>query len=89
MFASRKGGAGKTTLATALAVEASRAAAGPIGVVDCDPMQGLTHWWDARRHSADPILARPDPDIGTALDALAGGGGGLGGHAASHRSQHG
>lgn len=72
VFASRKGGAGKTTLATALAVEAARAGAGLIGVVDCDPMQGMTHWWDARQHSTDPILARPDPDIEAALDALAG-----------------
>lgn len=72
VFASRKGGAGKTTLATALAVEAGRAGAGPIGIVDTDPMQGLTQWWDARLHSAEPILARPEPDIGAALAALEG-----------------
>jgi len=72
VFASRKGGAGKTTLASALAVEAARAGAGPIGVIDCDPMQGLTQWWDARAHSAEPILARPDPDISAALTALEG-----------------
>ncbi len=72
VFASRKGGAGKTTLATALAVEAGRAGAGPVGVVDADPMQGLTQWWDARQHSAEPILARPHPDVGAALTALKG-----------------
>ncbi len=70
VFASRKGGAGKTTLATALAVEAGRAGAGPVGVVDTDPMQGLAQWWDARQHDASPILARPDPDVATALAAL-------------------
>lgn len=69
-FASRKGGAGKTTLASALAVEAVRAGAGPVGVIDCDPMQGLAQWWDARRHSDAPMLARPDPDIKAALAAL-------------------
>jgi chromosome partitioning protein len=72
VFASRKGGAGKTTLASALAVEAERIGAGPVGVVDCDPMQGLAQWWDARRHAAEPILARPEPDLGAALDALEG-----------------
>ena len=79
-FASRKGGAGKTTLATALAVEAGRVgagapgrrAAGPVGVVDADPMQGLTQWWDARQHSAEPILARPQPNVAEALAALEG-----------------
>ena len=69
-FASRKGGAGKTTLATALAVEAVRTGAGPVGIVDCDPMQGMAQWWDARRHADEPILARPEPNIGAALDAL-------------------
>jgi chromosome partitioning protein len=69
-FASRKGGAGKTTLATALAVEAWRSGAGPVGIVDCDPMQGMAQWWDARRHADEPILARPEPDIGAALKAL-------------------
>ena len=72
VFASRKGGAGKTTLASALAVEAERVGAGPVGVVDCDPMQGLAQWWDARRHAAEPILARPEPDLGAALEALEG-----------------
>jgi chromosome partitioning protein len=72
VFASRKGGAGKTTLASALAVEAARVGAGPVGVVDTDPMQGLAQWWDARLHSNEPILARPDPDLGAALKALAG-----------------
>ncbi len=72
VFASRKGGAGKTTLATALAVEAGRSGAGPVGVIDCDPMQGLTQWWDARRHAAEPVLARAEPDLATALDTLAG-----------------
>lgn len=68
-FASRKGGAGKTTLLTHLAVAAEAAGAGPVGVVDTDPMQGLARWYDARKADA-PILARPDHGLEAALDAL-------------------
>ncbi|HEY0206505.1 MAG TPA: ParA family protein [Acetobacteraceae bacterium] len=71
VVASRKGGAGKTTLATHLAVEAERAGAGPVGVVDTDAMHGLAHWWD-RRTAASPILAHPLPNLAAALDALRG-----------------
>ena len=71
VVASRKGGAGKTTLATHLAVEAERAGAGPVGVVDTDVMHGLAHWWD-RRAAPSPILAHPTPDLATALDVLRG-----------------
>lgn len=69
VLASRKGGAGKTTLASALGVEAERAGAGPVGFVDMDPMQGLAAWWDARA-AQTPMLLRPDPDLDTALSAM-------------------
>jgi chromosome partitioning protein len=49
VLASRKGGAGKTTVAAHLAVEASRAGAGPVAVVDLDPMAGLANWWNERK----------------------------------------
>ncbi len=71
VLASRKGGAGKTTLATALGVEAERAGAGPVGFVDMDPMQGLAAWWDARA-AQTPILLRPDPDLKAALTTMRG-----------------
>lgn len=47
-LASRKGGAGKTTLASHLAVEAEAVGAGPVAVVDTDPQGGLAGWWNAR-----------------------------------------
>lgn len=47
-LASRKGGAGKTTLASHLAVEAEVAGAGPVAVIDTDPQGGLAGWWNAR-----------------------------------------
>ncbi len=55
VMASRKGGAGKTTIAVHLAVEAQRAGAGPVAIIDTDPMQGMTQWWDAR-NEAVPVL---------------------------------
>ena len=47
-LASRKGGAGKTTLASHLAVAAEAAGAGPVALVDTDPQGGLAGWWNAR-----------------------------------------
>ncbi len=47
-LASRKGGAGKTTLASHLAVAAEAAGAGPVALMDTDPQGGLAGWWNAR-----------------------------------------
>ena len=47
-LASRKGGAGKTTLASHLAVAAEAAGAGPVALVDTAPQGGLAGWWNAR-----------------------------------------
>lgn len=47
-LASRKGGAGKTTLASHLAVAAEAAGAGPVALIDTDPQGGLAGWWNAR-----------------------------------------
>lgn len=69
VLASRKGGAGKTTLSCHLAVEAERAGAGPVAVIDTDQMAGLSQWWDARK-AETPILARPEPTLAAALDLL-------------------
>jgi chromosome partitioning protein len=48
VIASRKGGAGKTTLAGHLAVEAERAGAGQVAVIDTDLQGSLADWWNAR-----------------------------------------
>lgn len=69
VLASRKGGAGKTTLSCHLAVEAERIGAGPVAVIDTDPMAGLSMWWDMRKE-ATPILVRAEPDLATTLKAL-------------------
>jgi chromosome partitioning protein len=55
-IASQKGGAGKTTLAAHLAVEAERTGAGPVAVVDTDPQGSLAAWWNARE-APTPLFA--------------------------------
>lgn len=55
--ASRKGGSGKTTLAGHLAVQAERAGAGPIALVDTDPQGSLSDWWNERQ-AETPAFAR-------------------------------
>ena len=55
--ASRKGGSGKTTLAGHLAVQAERAGAGPIALVDTDPQGSLSDWWN-EREADTPVFAR-------------------------------
>jgi chromosome partitioning protein len=47
-IASQKGGAGKTTLSGHLAVEAEKAGAGPVTLIDTDPQGSLSQWWNAR-----------------------------------------
>ena len=66
VIASRKGGAGKTTLATLLAVEAARAGAGPVAMIDLDPMRGLSLWWEARQADT-PLLVASDGGPAAAL----------------------
>jgi chromosome partitioning protein len=55
-IASQKGGAGKTTLAAHMAVEAERAGAGPVAVVDTDPQGSLAAWWNSRE-ATTPLFA--------------------------------
>jgi chromosome partitioning protein len=55
-IASQKGGAGKTTLAAHLAVDAERTGAGPVAVVDTDPQGSLAAWWNARE-APTPLFA--------------------------------
>jgi chromosome partitioning protein len=58
-IASQKGGAGKTTLTAHIAVEAARAGAGPVAVVDTDPQGSLAAWWNSR-HADTPLFAAVD-----------------------------
>jgi chromosome partitioning protein len=69
VLASRKGGAGKTTLTSHLAVEAEARGAGPVAVIDLDPMGGLSAWWNARE-AKTPLFPEIKTTLGKALGDL-------------------
>lgn len=56
VFAARKGGSGKTTLAAHVAVEAEAAGNGPVTLIDTDPQQSLTAWWNDRKEESPRLL---------------------------------
>jgi chromosome partitioning protein len=56
-LASQKGGSGKTTLSGHLAVQAERAGAGPVVLIDIDPQGSLADWWNEREADA-PVFAQ-------------------------------
>jgi chromosome partitioning protein len=58
--ASQKGGSGKTTLTGHLAVEAEKAGAGPVALVDTDPQGSLALWWNARA-AQTPVFVKTGP----------------------------
>lgn len=67
-FISQKGGVGKTTLATALAVAAhldGKSAA----VIDLDPQASASFWKDARQAEEPAVTAVPPTRLGSVLDA--------------------
>ncbi len=68
--ASQKGGSGKTTLSGHLAVEASRAGAGEIALIDTDPQGSLAHWWNARQAPQPHFVKAGLPDLEGALAGL-------------------
>jgi chromosome partitioning protein len=68
--ASQKGGSGKTTLSGHLAVEACRAGAGEIALIDTDPQGSLAHWWNARSAPAPHFVKAGLPDLEQALEGL-------------------
>ena len=71
VLASQKGGAGKTTLAAHLAIEAERVGAGPAVLIDTDPQGSLAAWWNSR-HADTPALAAANlADLPAKLEALA------------------
>ncbi len=59
VFASQKGGSGKTTLCGQLAVQADLVNTGPVALIDTDPQGSLAEWWNARE-SETPVFVRTD-----------------------------
>ncbi len=66
-MASQKGGSGKTTLSGHLAVQAQRAGAGPVVLIDIDPQGSLADWWNEREDEfpafAQTTVARLAQDL--------------------------
>lgn len=56
VVASQKGGVGKTTITGHLGVEAERAGAGPVVLLDMDPQGSLSSWWNERK-AETPVFA--------------------------------
>ena len=66
-MASQKGGSGKTTMSGHLAVQAQRAGAGPVCLIDIDPQGSLADWWNEREDEmpafAQTTVARLASDL--------------------------
>jgi len=73
VLASRKGGAGKTTLSSHLAVEAERAGAGRVALADTDPQGGLAAWYNARA-AQTPLFVDVSQGLPAAIEACRRGG---------------
>ena len=64
---SQKGGAGKTTLAVHLAVEAERSGLAAV-IVDLDPQASATGWGDSRRQEAPAVVSAQASRLRQVLD---------------------
>ncbi len=71
VFASQKGGSGKTTLSGHLAVQAVAAGAGPVALIDTDRQGSLSDWWNVRKSDTPSFVSTTFPRLLTDLDALA------------------
>ena len=69
-FASQKGGAGKTTLAGHVGVQAERMGAGPIALLDTDPQGSLADWWNERRAETPVFLHTTIEMLGNDIERL-------------------
>ena len=74
VLASQKGGAGKTTLAAHLAIEAERLGFGPVVLIDTDPQGSLSAWWNSRQAETPALAGAKLAELPAKLEALAAGG---------------
>jgi len=70
VFASQKGGSGKTTLSGHMAVAALRAGQAPVAVIDTDPQGSLLAWAKARGQSFLSIVKSSGEALGEEIDRL-------------------
>lgn len=69
-LASQKGGSGKTTLSGHLAVQAQRAGAGPVVLIDIDPQGSLADWWNEREDEFPAFAQTSVARLAADLEAL-------------------
>ena len=69
-LASQKGGSGKTTLSGHIAVQAERAGAGPVVLVDIDPQASLADSWNEPEAEQPAFATTTVARLATDLDAL-------------------
>jgi chromosome partitioning protein len=69
-LASQKGGSGKTTLSGHLAVEAEKAGAGPVALIDTDPQGSLAAWWNVRTEKTPAFAKVGVFDLQSAMEQL-------------------
>lgn len=74
VIASQKGGVGKTTLTSHLAVEAERQGISPVAVIDTDPQAGLTGWFRVRVSDTPALVVMLPEGLKATLEKLAEGG---------------
>lgn len=70
VFASQKGGSGKTTLAGHVAVQAEKSGAGPVAIIDTDPQGSLAKWWNARAAQTPAFVQTSIPNLGKDIEHL-------------------
>jgi chromosome partitioning protein len=70
VFASQKGGAGKTTLCGQLAVQAELVGAGPVALIDTDPQGSLADWWNVRDEMRPRFVQTDTVDLTQVLKTL-------------------
>jgi len=69
-LASQKGGSGKTTLSGHLAVQAQRAGAGPVCLIDIDPQGSLADRWSEREDGMRAFAQTTVARLAAALEVL-------------------
>ncbi len=70
VFASQKGGVGKTTLTANLGVAAEISGDGPAVLIDTDPQGSLAAWWNARQAQTPALAPTTLNDLPEKLQAL-------------------
>ena len=70
VFASQKGGSGKTTVAAHMAVQAGLAGFGPVAMIDTDPQGSLYEWWKMRGEDTPTLIRSNADDLAENLESL-------------------